>query len=108
MSTMSVIEARKLASQKWREQYHDQIKNNRPSGKVESALLVIVLDENISNYLAEFDPQALRQAQEALNGKSWADFVTCEDFMTYHGHDSEGRSIPWGQDGDVSMEIEGV
>jgi hypothetical protein len=35
--------------------------------KEQKALAVIVLDSRISNWLAEHDPQALKQAQEALS-----------------------------------------
>lgn len=62
---------RQVASQKWAE---DLIREKKPS-KMTKALMVFVLTHDTTNWLAENDPQALRQAQEALNGKSYIDYL---------------------------------
>jgi hypothetical protein len=76
------VEARQQAARRWLDNYADRSRNNPPnttyrgdpSTATYRALCVVVLTHATSNYLAEFDPQALKQAQIALNGKSWEDF----------------------------------
>jgi hypothetical protein len=67
------------ASDKWAEQYADYWRiwsvKTKNVPKEKSALHVMMLTDHISHYLAEHDPMALRQGQEALNGKSFFDFL---------------------------------
>lgn len=70
------IELRQNAARKWLDRYADRTRNNGgPDGKAERALAVIVLTEKTSDFLAEHDPQALKQAQLALDELSWEDFA---------------------------------
>lgn len=66
----------KQSARKWLEYYADcRKKDQSPLDAASRALAVICLTEATSNYLAEFDPQALKQAQLALSGKSWENFA---------------------------------
>ena len=62
------IEARKLAAERWAESFADEwrIKNKSTLPKTTAALAVIVLTDATRAYLAEYDPMALKQAQDAL------------------------------------------
>jgi hypothetical protein len=72
MYTFDRIRAARL----WLEQYAQKTRNgDRPTNKAGRALSVLVLTKPTSDYLAEFDPQALKQAQIALDGTSWEDFA---------------------------------
>lgn len=67
---------RQAAARRWIE-YHQEQYGSLPDTvytKTEKALLVIVLTGETVDYLAENDPQALKQAQLALSNKSWQDF----------------------------------
>lgn len=67
------IEVRQAAARCWLEAY--AAKHIYGESKHERALAVLVLTHKTSDYLAEFDPQALKQAQLALDVTSWEDFV---------------------------------
>lgn len=78
---------RQLAARRWLQNYADRIRGNAAGSlTVEAAastqrdaairaLNVICLTETTSDYLAEHDPQALKQSQIALNGQSWEDYI---------------------------------
>jgi len=70
------IERRQVAARQWLEQYHEKMMNgDQPRDEVSRALMVIVLTHKTSDFLAEHDPQSLKQAQEALGGSSWENFI---------------------------------
>lgn len=80
---------RKLAARKWANEYaeeirrltdlldnkHKDIDTTTATTQHEKALLVMLLTPTTSDYLADNDPQALKQAQVAVSGKSWEDFM---------------------------------
>ena len=69
---------RQHAARKWLKAHADKWlnkANEKPQGKTDRALMVIVLTHKTSDFLAEFDPQALKQAQEALTGDSWENYL---------------------------------
>jgi hypothetical protein len=68
----------KEGSKRWAAEF---TRNPLPRSCWEKALLVFLLTEKTSDWLAENDPQALKQAQKAMNGKSYLDFQeeTAED-----------------------------
>lgn len=70
-----VIEDRKAAARKWIAAYATQTVNRQEASRVARALVVLVMDLRTSDYLAEFDPMGLKQAQESLNNLSWANFM---------------------------------
>jgi hypothetical protein len=75
MERREVVEARKQAARQWLEAFAEKMRNgDQPTAKTDRALVVIVLDHRTSDWLAEHDPQALKQAQEALSGESWAKY----------------------------------
>jgi hypothetical protein len=66
------------AARKWLEVWGENFcenPDNQPQDKVSRALKVLVLTHKTSEYLAEHDPQALKQAQEALTGESWEKYL---------------------------------
>jgi len=67
MLESEVIAARKAAARKWMEKYKATIEATTV-GVERRALGVIVMDPKISDWLAEHDPKALKQCQEALTG----------------------------------------
>jgi hypothetical protein len=71
------VEVRQAAARKWLEAYGEKCSNakNQPKAKTDRALMVIVLSNKISDFLAEHDPQALKHAQEALTGESWEKYM---------------------------------
>ena len=66
MEPRADIERRQLAAHRWLEVYAGKTRNGPPghSTAAERALAVIVLTHKTGDYLAEHDPQALKQAQE--------------------------------------------
>ena len=87
MEPRADIERRQLAAHRWLEVYAGKTRNGPPghSTAAERALAVIVLTHKTGDYLAEHDPQALKQAQEALDGTSW---------MDYSGQDPSESGLP--------------
>lgn len=72
----SAITTRQLAARKWLEEFAEKTKRQlSPQSEIERALAVICLTHKTSDYLAEHDPQGLKQAQKALAGDSWEDFL---------------------------------
>ncbi len=71
MESQDVIRERQKAARKWRLEAWP-IDPETEQGR---ALALLCLTPTISDYLAEHDPQGLKQAQKALNGKSWEDYV---------------------------------
>jgi hypothetical protein len=69
------ISEREQANGRWREAYASQTRSAPEMTVERRALAVITLDATISTWLAEHDPQALKQAQRALNGTSWEDYL---------------------------------
>jgi hypothetical protein len=65
------IDKRKAAADKWAEWYFPMKSQN---GYIK-ALLVILGTKTTRDYLAEHDPMALKQCQEAVSGKSYIDFM---------------------------------
>lgn len=62
--------ARKIAAKKWAMGYKGGAK-----GRIQKALAVVVLDPAIYSFLAEHDPMALRQAQQALSGTDYTQYL---------------------------------
>lgn len=79
METRAAIELRQKAARKWIICFHEAFDmanlHGKDSNKHLRALACIVLTDRTSDYLAEFDPMALKQGQVALNGKSWENYV---------------------------------
>lgn len=76
MEPRHLIEARQFAARKWLDAFAErklQCKEGTKNPQVD-ALIVIVLTQRTSDFLAEHDPQALKQAQKALDGTSWEDY----------------------------------
>lgn len=75
----SFADNRIQAARAWRENYAKRAPYNSGRHLLESgaakALLVIVLTESTSDHLAEHDPQALKQAQQAIDLTSWEDYL---------------------------------
>lgn len=69
------VKRRKDAADKWAEDFF-AARSGGVTGTQRKALAVITGTAGIRDYLAEFDPMALKQAQEALNGKSYIDYLT--------------------------------
>jgi hypothetical protein len=69
----------KEASRKWFAWRADLARTNpkiaEDMTQEQKALNVIVLTHETSEYLAEHDPQALKQCQEAISGCSWQNFL---------------------------------
>lgn len=76
MELAAEIKKRVDATKAWIEDYDAEMKRDgQPIDSKSRAILVIVMDARISSWLAEHDPNALEQAQKAMNGKSWNDFI---------------------------------
>jgi hypothetical protein len=77
MEPQATIRRRQTAARLWLEAYAEQIRNgdSRAEAAIDRALMVILLTLRTSDYLAEHDPQALKQAQTALSGTSWEDHI---------------------------------
>lgn len=82
LESQAIIVARKAAARKWIAVYTEQVATEQNTnvegvafGRVSRALAVLVLDLRTSDYLAEFDPMGLEQAQKVLNNLSWKNFV---------------------------------
>ncbi len=82
MSDTAILEVRttrrQLAARKWIEDYkprHIDFTGISWGEKSYRALAVLVLTERTSDFLADTDQQALKQAQLALSGKSWENYV---------------------------------
>jgi hypothetical protein len=75
------IKCRQLAARRWLEYYAEKTRGGNPqeAGAAQRALAVIVLTHKTSDYLADHDPQALKQAQQALDGNSWEDWYNEAD-----------------------------
>ncbi len=72
----STAQARKKAAAAWCEaqQIHlTPIKGDK--AKMRSALITLVFDEHIRDWLAANDPMALRQAQRALRGSDFTEYL---------------------------------
>ena len=65
------IDKRKAAADKWAAWYFPMKSKSEPL----RALLVITGTQHIRDYLAEHDPMALKQCQEALSASSYIDFL---------------------------------
>ena len=85
MERREVIEMRQHAARQWLEAFAEKCRNakDQPQGKPDRALMVIVLTNKTSDFLAEHDPQSLKQAQEALTGSSWEDHLPKIDPKVY-------------------------
>lgn len=67
---------RQVAANKWAVEFAESRQNKPPSKDPKTrALAVVVLTDTTRDWLAEHDPMALKQAQEALNGKSYCDYL---------------------------------
>lgn len=64
---------RKDAAIMWAAKFSE--KSQKVRGSQKRALAVIALDKDIFLWLAENQPMALRQAQEALDGTSYCDYL---------------------------------
>lgn len=78
---LEAIAKRKAAAAKWAEDFNAPArqyrgKNAALRSKPKKALGVIVLTESVRDYLAEHDPMALMQAQQALNEKDYTNYLT--------------------------------
>jgi hypothetical protein len=69
------VQARKNATDQWAEEFAAHTRDTPLKAKKDKALAVIALDPSIRHYLAEHDPMALKQVQEALNGLSYCDYL---------------------------------
>ena len=67
---------RQDAARKWIQHYTEKTRNNQETGEQPRALAVIVLTERTSDFLAQHDPQALKQAQLALDDRSYEHFMS--------------------------------
>lgn len=74
MNVTHVDEKRVLAARRWI-QVHSPLNRSVSRRETDRALIVLVFTYATSDYLAVNDPQALRQAQVALMGDSWEDYV---------------------------------
>ncbi len=70
-------EVRAAAAREWADEFAEHVRNGKPiKGKFQKALAVMVLDNNIRDFLAANDPQALIQAQRCFTpGKSYIAFL---------------------------------
>jgi hypothetical protein len=68
------IPRRQDAAHKWAANYAEKNRNHQEQDETKRALAVIALDVRIYNWLAEHDPMALKQCQEALDGTSWENY----------------------------------
>jgi len=67
METQAVIKERQTAARQWAQAFDEKMKvMGQPQDRVARALMVIVLCGKISDFLAEHDPQSLKQAQQVL------------------------------------------
>lgn len=89
------IKKRQDAARKWIEAFRLKRETKPVKGKVNKALAVLVLTFQTSDWLAENDPFALRQAQEALDGSSYCDYLhgrtpkaTVRQLIEEHGCDN--------------------
>ena len=76
MEPRARIEQRQRAARRWLDDFAEKCRTgDQPRGSAERALMVFVLTHETSDFLAEHDPQGLKQAQEVLTpGHSWADY----------------------------------
>lgn len=66
------IAERRKAARRWIDEYE---RDDVEMDDHEKSLLVLALTRETSDYLAEVDPQALKQSQTAINGKSWENYL---------------------------------
>lgn len=69
------VRARQDAADSWAEAFTAATRGKPLTGKKDKALGVIALDQSIRHYLTEHDPMALRQVQQALNGKDYTEYL---------------------------------
>lgn len=65
------VKARQEAADKWADWYFPMTSRNEPM----KALLVILGTKTTRDYLAERDPMALKQCQQAVSGQSYINFL---------------------------------
>lgn len=75
MEPLKAIRNRQDAAKEWAEAFAEVTRQTPVTGKNRKALAVICLTDGTRNYLAEHDPMALKQCQEALNGKSYVEYL---------------------------------
>jgi hypothetical protein len=85
MESSDVIQARQEASIKWLEEYEKNVVDDQPTARRDRALMFLLLPRRTTKWLAEFDPQTLKEAQLSLNGKSWEDY--------HEAHEAKPRSV---------------
>jgi hypothetical protein len=69
----SHIECRQRAAELWASRL--SVRPNEAMSKVEKSLAVLLTTPHIRDYLAANDPKAMEQAQAALTGSSYLNFM---------------------------------